>query len=385
VVKNQLKKLFQTGMGQGTLSFSKKYPDPLLKLLTGGQKMNIKSLLLGSAAALLAVSGARAADAVVVAEPEPMEYVRICDVYGAGFYYIPGTETCLKIGGLVRYEIDWTDEDNGWNKTSLARLKFDARSETEYGTFRRYIEFQAGIGGGGWEGDVWTGLKSEGSTALRHAYFELGGLLVGHTDTLFDGDLSGEFDKGGGDRVNQIRYTFDAGNGISVSASLEEESDNFDYVPLVVGKVSIAQGWGSVNLFAAYDDAYGEGAFKAIANVKATDALTLEMIATYETGPSYWSLNTEYDGYTWSVGGYLKYQVNEKLAVGAGGQYFADRHIGGVLPGFLDTDNNDWAIGAVVDYQVVQGLDAKLALNYNDGDSFTDGSFSGFLRLDASF
>ena len=68
--------------------------------------MNIKSLLLGSAAALLAVSGARAADAVVVAEPEPMEYVRICDVYGTGFYYIPGTETCLKVGGLVRYEIN---------------------------------------------------------------------------------------------------------------------------------------------------------------------------------------------------------------------------------------------------------------------------------------
>ncbi len=39
-----------------------------------------------------------------------MEYVRICDVYGAGFYYIPGTETCLKIGGLVRYQINFTDE-----------------------------------------------------------------------------------------------------------------------------------------------------------------------------------------------------------------------------------------------------------------------------------
>src|SRR5690349_7069758 len=68
--------------------------------------MNIKSLLLGSAAALVAVSGARAADAVVIAEPEPMEYVRICDTYGAGFYYIPGTETCLKFSGYMRYDID---------------------------------------------------------------------------------------------------------------------------------------------------------------------------------------------------------------------------------------------------------------------------------------
>jgi hypothetical protein len=60
-------------------------------------KMNIKSLLLGSAAALAAVSGARGADAVVIAEPEPVEYVRVCDTYGAGFYYIPGTETCMSI------------------------------------------------------------------------------------------------------------------------------------------------------------------------------------------------------------------------------------------------------------------------------------------------
>ena len=67
--------------------------------------MNIKSLLLGSAAALVAVTGARAADAVVIAEPEPVEYVRVCDTYGTGFYYIPGTEICIKIGGYVRYDI----------------------------------------------------------------------------------------------------------------------------------------------------------------------------------------------------------------------------------------------------------------------------------------
>jgi opacity protein-like surface antigen len=73
--------------------------------------MNIKSLLLGSAAALVAVSGARAADAVM-AEPEAVEYVRVCDAYGAGYFYIPGTETCLKIGGYVRYDMRF-GETNG--------------------------------------------------------------------------------------------------------------------------------------------------------------------------------------------------------------------------------------------------------------------------------
>ena len=56
--------------------------------------MKLKSLLLGSAAVLVAVSGARAADAIVV-EPEPVEYVRVCDAYGKGWFYIPGTETCI--------------------------------------------------------------------------------------------------------------------------------------------------------------------------------------------------------------------------------------------------------------------------------------------------
>src|ERR671924_525984 len=118
------------GMGQGTLSFSK-IPRPVFKLLTGGQKMNIKSLLLGSAAALVAGSGARAADAVVAPEPHPVEYVRICDMYGAGYYYIPGTEICLKFGGYVRYDIgvgdlfgDSTDGDDSDAETYHKRGRF---------------------------------------------------------------------------------------------------------------------------------------------------------------------------------------------------------------------------------------------------------------------
>jgi hypothetical protein len=35
----------------------------------------------------------------------PVEYVRVCDVYGAGYFYIPGTDTCLKIGGSVRVDL----------------------------------------------------------------------------------------------------------------------------------------------------------------------------------------------------------------------------------------------------------------------------------------
>src|SRR3954454_2928259 len=125
---------------------SAKIPRPVFKLLTGGQKMNIKSLLLGSAAALVAVSGARAADAVVAPEPEPVEYVRVCDVYGTSFYYIPGTEICLKVGGYLRYDIGFgdlfgdvgDDGDQTYHKRARFQLRMDARTETELGTLRGY-------------------------------------------------------------------------------------------------------------------------------------------------------------------------------------------------------------------------------------------------------
>jgi len=65
----------------------------------------VKSLLLGSAAGLVAMTGAQAADLPVKAKA--VQYVKICSLYGAGFYYIPGTDTCIKIGGFVRYENNW--------------------------------------------------------------------------------------------------------------------------------------------------------------------------------------------------------------------------------------------------------------------------------------
>src|ERR671937_775168 len=63
----------------------------------------VKSLLLGSAAGIVAVAGAQAADYPVKAAA--VQYVRICNLYGDGFYYLPGTNICVKIGGYARAEM----------------------------------------------------------------------------------------------------------------------------------------------------------------------------------------------------------------------------------------------------------------------------------------
>ncbi|MGI9353172.1 MAG: porin [Rhizobiaceae bacterium] len=135
--------------------------------------MNIRYHLLSSAAVLATVSGAQAADAVVV-EPEPVEYVRVCDAYGSGFFYIPGTETCIRFSGFVRsayekIEFDGNgttravvdDPDTVPDETAPAaparlddvsqtlwgqrgRLNIDTRNETDWGTLRAIYRLEGG-------------------------------------------------------------------------------------------------------------------------------------------------------------------------------------------------------------------------------------------------
>ncbi|HEX4237860.1 MAG TPA: porin, partial [Xanthobacteraceae bacterium] len=62
--------------------------------------MDARRLLLGGVAGLVAVVGAHAAEIPVKAKA--VQYVRVCTLYGDGFYFIPGTQTCMKIGGFVR-------------------------------------------------------------------------------------------------------------------------------------------------------------------------------------------------------------------------------------------------------------------------------------------
>ena len=116
----------------------------------------VKSLILGSAAGLVAMSGAQAADLPVKAKA--VEYVRICSLYGAGFYYIPGTDTCIKLGGYLRVETTFNGNAvyNGRPGTALlvrptatattitarSRQDFniDTRTATEYGVVRTFFD-----------------------------------------------------------------------------------------------------------------------------------------------------------------------------------------------------------------------------------------------------
>jgi opacity protein-like surface antigen len=245
--------------------------------------MNIKSLLIGAASAMTIASGAQAADAIVVADPEPMEYVRICDVYGVGFFYIPGTETCLKIGGYMRYEIrTGVDTAAGFTKRARFAPNFDVRSDTSIGTLRGYAEIEID-----WDFGTRPGIVAGAVAPVAgmgtdvnplHVYIEVirpnGGAwrfgvtespytrFLGYgTPTMNDGYYSYR-------QTSEISYTFTGSNGLGfIAALVEDQSGNF--VPDAELGLSFGRGWGSIGAMVGLDpDAAGGFSFGAKANLQ---------------------------------------------------------------------------------------------------------------------
>ena len=197
----------------------------------------VKSLLLGSAAGLVAVAGAQAADLPVKAKP--VQYVKICSLYGVGFYYIPGTDMCLKMGGWVCAEYAYGDNGSftwGWangnvnnrvtsNSTFRARgyITADARNQTEYGTVRGYIA--VGIN----TNDVGLNTAANQFSANR-AFIQWAGFTFGLAQSFYDfysvpaTSYWGSFPASdtGDPGWFVMGYTAQFGNGLSATISAEE-------------------------------------------------------------------------------------------------------------------------------------------------------------------
>ncbi|WP_114835607.1 porin [Agrobacterium tumefaciens] len=353
--------------------------------------MNIKSLLIGSAAALAAVSGAHAADAIVAAEPEPLEYVRVCDAFGTGFFYIPGTETCLKFDGYIRFQTDFGRNKSGtsdWDSFTRAQFNIDTRTDTELGALRGYIGFR---------GDADN--DTSRSVNVDQAFIELGGLKVGYMYTWWDDDLSGETDilSSNDTRLNAIRYTYDAGSfyvGVAVE-ELEAPLDARSNLGIlkggviegpnnvgVSGIVGVKFGAVNANLLGGYDTDQENGAIRAIVTAEIGPG-TLGLSGVWASGA-----NAYYEESEWAVAAEYAIKATDKLTITPGVQYFGTIDIG--ADNDFVGDRDAWRAGLTVDYKITQGLSTKIAVNYQDVDG-TEGvngggdSWTGFVRLQRSF
>src|ERR1700753_4061309 len=220
----------------------------------------VKSLILGSATAIVAMSGAQAADLPV--KGTEVEDVRICSLYGAGFYYIPGTDTCIKIGGYLRVDTTfngsiynqpaWSGDlgplnrfmDN-WAARSRMALTIDTRTATEYGVVRTFGQgdFQFSTLGSNTYNPLSISSTSPvggtqlldtpggGYVAVEYVFIQFAGFTFGKSSSAYatpwngyPGNISSNL-IGGEDTVtgvHNIQYTAQFGNGVSASVGLDD-------------------------------------------------------------------------------------------------------------------------------------------------------------------
>jgi hypothetical protein len=235
--------------------------------------------------------------------------VKVCSLYGAGFYYIPGTDTCVKWGGYVRYEA-YHNEPGGaypvssgtnyaaannagffsrtanvWSQHARFRLTSDVRSQTEYGTLRSY--FSAGFN---FHNTATSEAAPAGAVAFERAFIQFAGFTFGRSESFFAfyngaayGLVPTVYDASTGPAgINLAAYTAQFGNGVSATISLEDSqqrhagvvdanaggASNFgitaagaysagtydqsgNKTPDIVGNIRVDQAWGSAQIMGA--------------------------------------------------------------------------------------------------------------------------------------
>ncbi|NJR13823.1 MAG: porin [Phyllobacteriaceae bacterium] len=338
--------------------------------------MKTRTVLLGSAAALYAATAAHAADAIIV-EPEPVEFVRVCDAFGAGFFFIPGTETCLQIGGYVRYDINISED--GWEKDSRAQLTVDARSDTEFGTLRGFIAIQGNVSGEGID-DSPAINELTNDVIVDEAFIQLGGLTVGTTYDFFDEyGIGGENDDLGGARVNLIRYSY-AADGFNAGVSVIDDNDDntvgstwADFTPNFEATAGFDIGPAGVQIIGVYDNDTDEFAGKAVGSVAVTPGGTFAIAGVYASGPTY-----TWDVSEWSVAASYTQAFSETISASLGAQYFDDTN-------FDVIDSPDaWTVGANIDWTPVPNFLVRGQVQYEDDDVAGE-SVNGRIRFQRSF
>ena len=255
----------------------------------------VKSLILGSAAGLVAMSGAQAADLPVKAKA--VEYVRICSLYGAGFFYIPGTDTCIKLGGYLRVDTTFNggvygqpfysgDAGQGnryrdyFNSRSRLAITVDTRTATEYGVVRTFgqgdFQFQNfgtsnpsnSIGTAAGLNNALLSTAGGGYVAVEMVFIQFAGFTFGKSASAYATPWNGypgnnnSFLMGGADYVtgvNNIQYTAQFGNGVSGTIGLDDPSVFNRTAVLNLGVAATVAGFatGSSQATAAGANAYG--------------------------------------------------------------------------------------------------------------------------------
>jgi len=324
-----------------------------------------------------------------------------------------GTETFLKISGYVRYDAQAGDNpytggnvgpnnEETWHKRTRAEVRFDARSETELGTLRSYIQsrfqFDDGHDSGG---------------SLPQAFIELGGFRIGVADEIF-GSWTGYAGNIINDDVinyqsgttNQVSYTFTGGNGFSAIIAAEQGQSSAgdwgidyvidDYMPHVLAGAKWEQGWGGMSGVVGYDSVSEDVAAKLRLDVKFTDTISAFVMGGYQSDYSSPTIINNGDGTfdtsggsqnwfglwegDWAAWAGFSAKLTDKATLNGQGAY---------------EEEGTYAFALNVAYELVPGFVITPEINYTKFDGARkdaaeiigggDDAFGGIIRFQGNF
>jgi hypothetical protein len=199
---------------------------------------------------------------------KPVEYVKICSAYGAGFYYIPGTDICLRVGGYVYYEFGVKGANavagiyenqaingtyNYYNSRTSAKVILDARQNTAYGTLRATMSVGP------------MNVNHVNTVAMDYAYIQFAGFTWGYTNSFYS--FGGAYSVVANPAldwswINTFAYTAQLGNGLTASLAIEDPSGRRAnaastvpyggrWMPDVVANINVTQAWGRAQIMGA--------------------------------------------------------------------------------------------------------------------------------------
>ncbi len=82
----------------------------------------IKSILLGSAAGIVAVASAQAADLPTKKAAPVAQYVKICNVGGITGWTLPGSDTCVKLSGYITAQFVFGNLSTQYNQAGYTTV-----------------------------------------------------------------------------------------------------------------------------------------------------------------------------------------------------------------------------------------------------------------------
>ena len=258
----------------------------------------VKSLLLGTTAGLVSVVAAQAAD-LPTRKAAPVQYVRVCDAYGAGFFYIPGSDTCLRVGGFVLAQLGIQPDSARYRVTpsvgaaitpltfggaasglagylpaatnyvpnnsreiygfsATGRIELDARTQSPFGTVRSFVRLDANFGASanyGQTGSLASSLGFNGYNLtagptinrelvfLNKGFIQFAGITAGRVQSFFDFyadaiNYAGLF--GSNSTVWAAAYTYTAGGGWSITGGIEDPVSRRGPIGSVINTANVA-------------------------------------------------------------------------------------------------------------------------------------------------